>query len=200
MNKISSILKNIILAVLLVLLIFGVFKVFFNNNDSSETYITTTIKNLEKTQEVVLLNASLEKIVASSNDSKLPFTDIKLPFTEKKSIFIVNYFAKFGIKDAVKIEEDGEDNLIITVPEFDIIGISLNEEMPYQLYDTSKDIFSFVTSDIDTGGELAKQLSNEEQRDLIDDHQNILKEAAEEYYYNIFRAINENIKIKFLYK
>lgn len=172
---------------------------FLGGNDQGKTYISTTIDNLEKTQEVVFLNASLEKIVTSTKNSTLPFTDIKLPFTERKNIFIVNYVAKFGIKEPVKIEDFGENNLIITIPEFDVIGISLNEEMPYQLYDVTNDLFSLFTENLDTGGELAKQLSNEEQRVLIEDHENLLRDAAEEYYYNVFRALNENIKIKFLY-
>ena len=49
---------------------------------------------------------------------KLQFlgTDIGIPFSEKKSIIILNYAAKLGIRTHVKVEQISEKKYKIIVP------------------------------------------------------------------------------------
>lgn len=162
--------------------------------DAYQSRINTTVNYLEETQEVVFLNAGLDKIISSGNHSVLPFTNIKIPFSEKKTLIILSYEAKLGIKKPVDIKMK-ENTVDINVPKFEVIGVSLNKDEPYKIYDESSGIFSFSTDDIDTATEVTKQLSNKEQAEFLIQYKDIMKNSAKKYYESIFKPINPEIEV-----
>lgn len=78
---------------------------FLNNASNSKESTSTLIKNVEKVNELVLVNAGIQKVITKENNVKLPWTQYGIPFSERKSLLVLNYTAKFGIKKPVKISE-----------------------------------------------------------------------------------------------
>ena len=115
-----------ILAILLVIVVGFIFLSVYKGSESSgnqkpKTEIIVNVKSLEKVSELVLLNASIQKVKSIENNTKL-----------------------FG------------SNFVI----FEVIGVELDKDKPYTLYDTSGGILSYSTKDIDTGEAVAEGFSN----------------------------------------
>lgn len=75
----------------------------------------------------------------------------------------MNYNAKLGIKQNVSIKLISENELEITIPKFKIIGVDLDKDEPYCLYDTHSGLLSAPTPNIDTGELVALGLSSDSQ-------------------------------------
>ncbi|MGV3323460.1 phosphoribosylglycinamide synthetase [Streptococcus hyovaginalis] len=168
-----------------------------NSNKVEKSY--SMITSLEKAEEVVFLNASIQSVETESDDTEL-FDAIKLPFSKKKAIIILNYKAKFGIKQPVKIKKKGEKTYHITVPKFDFIGNELANENAYEVYDKSGELLSIVTDDIDTGKMLTKSLSSKKQKHYLKNYNSMIKESAKGYYGKLFKAIDPNITLEYTFQ
>lgn len=131
------------------------------------------------------------------NNTTIPWTQIGIPLTEKRALIVLNYTAKLGIKKAVSVKSTGENSYEITVPEYQVIGISLNEKEPYVLYDNSGNLLSLTTANIDTGQLVTKSLSDEEQKTYLASNKDLLNDSAKNYYENLFKSINPDIKLTF---
>lgn len=164
-----------------------------SHNQQTETY--SSIKQIEKVHEVVLLNVGIQKIKTIENNTKLFGTKIVIPGSEKRAIIILNYTAKFGIKKGVNIESDREHNYKVTLPQYEVIGVELDKDKPYTLYDTSGGILSYSTKDIDTGEAVAEGFSNKEQQDFIKDNKKLLKESAEKYYSTMIKSLDHEATV-----
>lgn len=153
----------VVLLSVLALIVAGFYGYFKASTRSSEQNVSTysTVKKLEKVGEVVLLNVEIQKVKTISEDTKI--FGQKVLASEKKAIIILNYTAKFGIKEDVKIERVGGDDHAyrVTIPKYQTIGTELNKKNPYQLYHESKEFLSAMTKDVDTGEAVAESLSDE---------------------------------------
>lgn len=172
---------------------FGASQVFNNSIIKNSAIIT----NLEKVNETVLVNAGVNKVITQINNTTIPWTQIGIPLTEKRALIVLNYTAKLGIKKAVSVKSTGENSYEITVPEYQVIGISLNEKEPYVLYDNSGNLLSLTTANIDTGKLVATNLTNEEQKVYLENNTELLNDAAKTYYETLFKSINPDIKLTF---
>jgi len=166
-----------ILAILLVIVVGFIFLSVYKGSESSgnqkpKTEIIVNVKSLEKVSELVLLNASIQKVKS-----------------------IENYTAKFGIKNDVTIKDNGNHNYQVTLPKFEVIGVELDKDKPYTLYDTSGGILSYSTKDIDTGEAVAEGFSNKEQQGFIKDNKKLLKESAEKYYSTMIKSLDHEAKV-----
>lgn len=150
-----------ILAILLVIVVGFIFLSVYKGSESSgnqkpKTEIIVNVKSLEKVSELVLLNASIQKVKSIENNTKL-----------------------FG------------SNFVI----FEVIGVELDKDKPYTLYDTSGGILSYSTKDIDTGEAVAEGFSNKEQQGFIKDNKKLLKESAEKYYSTMIKSLDHEAKV-----
>lgn len=178
------------------------FYFFYNKSDNPNQSIIQSaemINYIEETSEMVFLNVGIEKVVSQTNNTSIPWTKIGIPLSEKKSIIILHYIAKLGIKEPAKIEKINETHYKIILPEYKIIGIELEEDNPYQLYDENKGLLSYSTKDIDTGALVAQTLSNEEQAAYIKRFLEILNSSAQNYYTTLFKALGKDIKVQLVY-
>lgn len=160
------------------------------------------ITSLKKVEEVVFLNAGIQSVVTKSEDKDL-FGNFKLPGSKKKAIIILNYKAKFGIKNPVKINKKGENTYQIIVPKFDFIGHELNDKdgnNGYEIYDKSGQLLSFATEDIDTGAIVTKSLSSKKQKKYLIEYNSMIKESAIDYYNNLFKMIGPEAQLKFTFQ
>ena len=119
------------------------------------------------------------------DNTKLFGSNFVIPGSEKRALIILNYTAKFGIKNGVTISKIMVNhNYQVTLPKFEVIGVGLDKDKPYTLYDTSGGILECIRLiDIDTGEAVAEGFSNKEQQGFIKDNKKLLKESAEKYYY-----------------
>lgn len=195
----------LILVFLVVILIVGLIAGFklnslFNNQDAgiqtSQSTTATMVKNLEKVDEHVFLNVGIQDIETRQNNLKIPWTHIGVPLTEKKAIIILNYDAKLGIKNPVKIKYNDKNQVDITVPKFDVIGVELDKKNPYQLYDDSGNILSASTKNVDTGQLISQALSSSKQKHYLKTYKDMIKDSAKDYYTTLFKSTGKETSVK----
>lgn len=160
----------------------------------------TMVKYLEETSEVAFLNVGIQDVQTQTNNSTIPWTKIGIPGSEKKAIIILNYAAKLGIKEAVKIDETEENHFHITVPKFEFIGVELDEDAPYQLYDSRGGLLSMTTKNIDTGTMVSQSLSKKSQTNYLEQYLGDLQASAQNYYTALFAAIDPEIVLTFTFE
>ena len=174
---------------------------FFQGKNASDerSQIYTQITRLEKVNESVFLDIGIQKVETIEKDKKIPGTNISIPLSVKKAIIILNYTAKFGIKEGIKIKKIAEHEYELTIPKYEVIGVEVsdNPKDRYKLYDTSGQLLSGSTENIDTGEHVAKSLSNKEQEGYIKQYKNLITESAEHYYTNIVTSIDPDAKVTF---
>ena len=174
---------------------------FFQGKNASDerSQIYTQITRLEKVNESVFLDVGIQKVETIEKDKKIPGTNISIPLSVKKAIIILNYTAKFGIKEGIKIKKIAEHEYELTIPKYEVIGVKIsdNPKYRYKLYDMSGQLLSGSTENIDTGEHVAKSLSNKEQEGYIKQYKNLITESAEAYYTNIVTSIDPDAKVTF---
>ena len=157
-------------------------KGYMQSNSKNNSQSSSMVQYIEEANEVVFLNVGIEKVVSATNQTTIPWTDIGIPFSEKKSIIILNYAAKLGIRTHVKVEQISEKKYKIIIPKYEVLGIELDKTNPYQLYDSSGELLSYSTQDIDTGALVAQTLSNEEQVKYLEKYVDNINDSAMSYY------------------
>jgi len=165
----------------------------------AETQSYSMVKYLEETQEQVFLNVGIQDVETQTNNTKIPWTKIGIPLTEKKAIIILNYQAKLGIKKPIDIEHEEDGKYKITIPQYEVIGVALDEENPYQLFNKSGELLSSSTEEIDTGKLVTETLSNERQKHYLDQYKDFLNESAKNYYESLFDSIDSEIELTFVF-
>ncbi|WP_278578456.1 DUF4230 domain-containing protein, partial [Granulicatella adiacens] len=175
-----------------VLIAIGVF-FFLSKEQKSEVKTSINIESIEKVNEVVFLNAGVNEIITETNTTQVFGFDV--PFSKKTALVILNYKAKFGIKSSVKVVQVGEKEYKVIVPKFEVIGVELSKDNPYNLYDNHGELLSGTTEDVDTGKLVTNQLSNDKQAEYLDKFNSDIKESAINYYKTIFASMDSEVKI-----
>lgn len=163
------------------------------NQDGTKVQVSSTVNYLEKVEETVFLNVGIQKVMRLSRNTKLFGTTI--PLTEKTALVILNYKAKLGVKKAVQIKQTGEKEYTVRVPSFEVIGFEWDDHKGYELYDTSGELLSVATKEIDTGAAVAEETTAKKQKAYLKQYRAELEEAAREYYTNLFYSINPDLTI-----
>ncbi|MFC2723529.1 DUF4230 domain-containing protein [Granulicatella adiacens] len=184
--NIFSVLLNVVLIAI------GVF-FFLSKEQKSEVKTSINIESIEKVNEVVFLNAGVNEIITETNTTQVFGFDV--PFSKKTALVILNYKAKFGIKSSVKVVQVGEKEYKVIVPKFEVIGVELSKDNPYNLYDNHGELLSGTTEDVDTGKLVTNQLSNDKQAEYLDKFNSDIKESAINYYKTIFASMDSEVKI-----
>ena len=166
-----------------------------NESQNQQTSTYATIKKLEKVNELVLLNTRIQKIKTVTNSTKI--FGQKVLASEKKAVIILNYNAKFGIKENVKIEKKGDHQYEVTIPKYQVIGVELDKKKPYEKYHENKEILSNLTPDVDTGEAATKGLTNNDQEGYLDSMTDSLNQSAENYYTGLIQAVDSEAEVTF---
>ena len=162
------------------ILLFAYINGYMQNDSKNNSQSSSMVQYIEEANEVVFLNVG-----------------IGIPFSEKKSIIILNYAAKLGIRTHVKVEQISEKKYKIIVPKYEVLGVELDKTNPYQLYDSSGELLSYSTQDIDTGALVAQTLSNEEQVKYLEKYVDKINDSAMSYYKALFQSISKDIELEF---
>lgn len=169
------------------------------NASDERSQIYTQITSLEQVNETVFLNVGIQRIETIEKDKKIPGTNISIPLSVKKAIIILNYTAKFGIKEGVKVRKNAEHEYELTIPKYEVIGVKVpdNPKDQYKIYDMSGQLLSGATKNIDTGEHVAKSHSNKEQEVYLKQYKEQITESAEKYYTSIVTSIDPEAKLTF---
>ncbi|MDT2757770.1 DUF4230 domain-containing protein [Enterococcus asini] len=157
------------------------------------------VKYLKEVNEHVFLNVGIESVETKTEKTQIPWIKADVPLSEKKAIIILTYDAKLGIKQPVSIKEISENKFRIEIPQYEVIGVELDEKHPYTLYDTSGEILSYSTKDIDTGKLVTQKLSTKQQEKYLNQYREQLNNSAKEYYESLFKPLGEEIKLEIVY-
>lgn len=170
---------------------------YLSANNQATVSVSSTVQYLEEVNEVVFLNAGIQKVVTSEEASD--FFGQTIPLSKKTALVILRYKAKLGIKEAVSIQKTGDQSYTVKVPTFQVIGVELDPDHPYELYDRSGELLSFATKEVDTGKLVTQELSTKEQEKYLEQYTESLKESAAEYYQTLFKALNPEIELTVLF-
>ena len=187
-NKFSFLLNVVLIAIIAIGVLF-----FLPKGQKSEVKSSINIESIEKVNEVVFLNAGVNEIITESKTTQVFGFDV--PFSKKTALVILNYTAKFGIKSSVKVEKISEKEYKVIVPKFEVVGVELSKDNPYDLYDSHGELLSGTTEDIDTGKLVANQLSSDKQAEYLDKFKSEIKESAINYYKTIFSSMDSEVKV-----
>lgn len=174
----------------------GFTKLTHPNIQSSQSTSATMVKNLEKVNQHVFMTVGIQDVEAKQNNLKIPWTEIGVPLTEKKALIILNYNAKLGINQPVKIDFVDPKKVVVNVPKFTVIGIALDKKNPYKLYDNSGSLLSASTSNVDTGELAAQALSNDKQTRYLKTYEPMIQDSAKDYYTTLIQSLGEDISVK----
>ncbi|MCF1283834.1 DUF4230 domain-containing protein [Streptococcus sinensis] len=169
------------------------------NASNEQTQVYTRITHLEQVNDIAFLNVGIQKVETIEKDKKIPGTNISIPLSVKKAIIIFNYTAKFGIKEGVKVKKIAEHEYELIIPKYEVIGVDVpdNPKDRYKLYNTSGELLSGATENIDTGEHVSRELSNKEQEEYLKQYKNLITESAEKYYRAIVTGIDPEAKVTF---
>lgn len=184
-----SVLLNVVLIAIIAI---GVL-FFLPKEHKSEVKSSINIESIEKVNEVIFLNAGINEIISETKTTQVFGFDV--PFSKKAALVILNYKAKFGIKNSVKVEQISEKEYKVIVPKLEVIGVELSKDNPYDLYDSHGELLSGTTEDIDTGKLVANQLSSDKQAEYLDKFKSEIKESAINYYKTIFSSMDSEVKV-----
>ena len=187
-NKFSVLLNVVLIAIMAIGVLF-----FLPKEQKSEIKTSINIESIEKVNEVVFLNAGVNEIITETKTTQVFGFDV--PFSRKTALVILNYTAKFGIKSSVKVEQIGEKEYKVIVPKFEVIGVELSKDNPYNLYDNHGELLSGTTEDVDTGKLVTNQLSSDKQAEYLDKFKSEIKESATKYYKTIFASMDSEAKV-----
>lgn len=187
-NKFSVLLNVILIAIMAIGVLF-----FLPKEQKSEVKTSINIESIEKVNEVVFLNAGVNEIITETKTTQVFGFDV--PFSRKTALVILNYTAKFGIKSSVNVEQIGEKEYKVIVPKFEVIGVELSKDNPYNLYDNHGELLSGTTEDVDTGKLVTNQLSSDKQAEYLDKFKREIKESAINYYKTIFASMDSEAKV-----
>lgn len=167
------------------------------DNGQQQSY--SMVKYIEKVNETVFLNVGIQSVETKSNNTTIPWTDIGIPLSEKKAMIVLNYDAKLGIKQPVTISETAENQYSIQIPAYEVIGVDLDEEHPYQLYDNRGEILSYSTKEVDTGELVTQRLSSAKQQQYLKQYKSQMDESARNYYQALFAPLGDEVKLSFIF-
>lgn len=196
LTKFFSLKMPIWIAIFLLLVGTGIFYAAPYLQNSKNSTSTSMVKYLEKVDEHVFLAVGIETVVTKSEDIKIPLTDLGIPLTEKKAIIILNYQAKLGIKKPVKLDSVSDTHIRVELPPYEVIGFELDDKNPYTLYDTSGELLSYSTKDIDTGELVTETLSTEKQKSYINQYRDQINESAKDYYESLFKSVDKDYEVE----
>ena len=70
--------------------------------------------------KVFFLNTGIQRVELVEKDKKIPGTNISIPLSIKKGVIILNYDAKFGIKEGIKVKKIAEHEYELTIPKYQV--------------------------------------------------------------------------------
>lgn len=154
------------------------------------------VSSITREEQVVLLSLGIEGIAERSATGE--FLGMTVPGTGRSSFVQYGFNAKLGIEGSdVRIARTGEDELVITVPEFVFIG---HDDETFETVVESNGVLSWVTPEIDTVEMINTILDEDAQGQYVDANREVLEDQARAFYSAIVMSIDPTIALRFEFR
>ena len=163
----------------------------FDHQPKSRT--SEVVNAVTREQQVVLLSLGIQGISQKSDSST--FFGVHVPGSSRATFLMYSFDAKLGIDGKqVKVEEIGQDEYEVKIPEFIFIGHS-NEE--FTLAAENNGALSWVTPEIDPVELINGVLSDDTEAQYIASNEEILRSQTQAFYSSIVTAIDPDLTLHF---
>ena len=163
----------------------------FDHQPKSRT--SEVVNAVTREQQVVLLSLGIQGISQKSDSST--FFGVHVPGSSRATFLMYSFDAKLGIDGKqVKVEEIGQDEYEVKIPEFIFIGHS-NEE--FTLAAENNGALSWVTPEIDPVELINGVLSDDSEAQYIASNEEILRSQTQAFYSSIVTAIDPDFTLHF---
>lgn len=192
-RKMTGILTGLVLIV--VLGIVGVAVLGPNSllETSSESRNTQIITAIERQEQIVLLSASIQGLAEEKTQGT--WWDRKIFGTGRVQFLQYNYRAKLGVEGRdVAIEQTGDNQYLISIPEFIFIG---HDKVEFKTAVEDNGVLSWLTPEIDTAETISKILSADAMAEQITENRDLLQEQASAFYTGIINGVDNEIQLDF---
>lgn len=152
-------------------------------------------QSVERKEEVALLALGIQGIARENEPGKI--LGVPLPAGDRTTMIQYEFTAKVGIDGAaVHIDEatSGENSFVISIPEFIFIGY---DDPHFEDPIEGNGPLSFLTDEIEETEMINSILSDEKQQSYIDDHVELLRDQAQDYYTGIVHSIDPQTTLTF---
>ena len=76
----------------------------------------------------------------------------------------------------------------------------MDTKKPYELYDSTGELLSSSTADIDTGKLVTQSLTDEQQKKYLKQYSSQIDDSAKNYYKSLFKSVDSKIKLTFTFE
>ncbi|MBO3095307.1 hypothetical protein [Cellulomonas dongxiuzhuiae] len=154
------------------------------------------VSSITREEQVVLLSLGIQGIAEQSETGS--FLGMDVPGTGRSSFVQYGFNAKLGIEGSdVRIDRAGEDELVISVPEFIFIG---HDDESFRTVVEDNGVLSWVTPQIDTVEMINNVLDEGGQDQYIDENREILEDQARAFYTAIVTSIDPTVALRFEFR
>lgn len=164
--------------------------------DSAEDDDARIVRSITREEQVVLLSLGIEGIAERSATGQ--FLGVDVPGTSRSSFVQYGFDAKLGIEGGdVRIERTGQDELVITVPEFIFIG---HDDETFRTVVEDNGVLSWVTPEIDTVEMINTILDEGAQGQYVEANREALEDQARVFYTAIVHGIDPAATVRFEFR
>ena len=151
-------------------------------------------RSVESKQEVALLALGIQGIARENEEGQI--LGVRLAAGDRMTLIQYEFTAKVGIDgEDVKLDKgDDESTFVVSIPEFIFIGY---DDPHFEDPIESNGPLSFVTEEIEETEMVNSILSDDKQQTYIDDHVQVLRNQARDYYTGVIRSIDPDAHVEF---
>ncbi|UZN03583.1 hypothetical protein [Cellulomonas sp. S1-8] len=181
------------------LLAYGVMRAFPDLSlfgSGSEERDTRVVSSITREEQVVLLSLGIEGIAEQTERGS--FLGMDVPGSGRSSFVQYGFNAKLGIEGGdVRIVQTGEDELLISIPEFIFIG---HDDESFRTVVEDNGVLSWVTPEIDVVEMINTILDEDAQGEYVEENTEILEDQARVFYTSIVAGIDPTITLSFEFR
>jgi hypothetical protein len=161
--------------------------------ESSNNQVITAV---EREEQIVLLSAATQGISEETRSSTLFGRNV--PGSGRTEFVQYSYSAKIGIEGGdVSIEDTGENEFLITVPEFIVIG---NSDAEFKTVLDNAGVLGAMTEKIDTADTISEILNGETMaKEVIALNRSLLEDQARLFYTGVINGVDDSATIEFAF-
>ncbi|MGA4670068.1 hypothetical protein ACPCG0_09770 [Propionibacteriaceae bacterium Y1923] len=156
---------------------------------------TRIVESITRKEQVVLLSLGIQGIAEQTQATKV--FGVRIPGSSRATFVQYNFHAKLGIEGSdVEIDQTGDDEYTITIPEFIFIG---HDKESFRLVTENNGVLSVVTPEIDPVEVINNILNDDAKNEYVAANQEILRDQARLFYEGIITSIDPNLTVKFAF-
>lgn len=165
-------------------------------DSDSEARHTQIVSSITRQEQVVLLSLGIQGIAEQTERGS--FLGVDVPGSGRATFVQYGFNAKLGIDGGdVRIEQAGEGDLVISIPEFIFIG---HDDESFRTVVEDNGVLSWVTPQIDAVEMIDDILDGDAQGQYVDANRETLEDQAEVFYRSVVAGIDPTIDVTFEFR